>query len=45
MGIFQKGDYRWVAQAMNHVVFAYPDNVEARSLEADALEQLGYSPI
>jgi alkyl sulfatase BDS1-like metallo-beta-lactamase superfamily hydrolase len=39
---FQKGDYRWVAQAMNHVVFAYPDNAEARNLEADALEQLGY---
>jgi alkyl sulfatase BDS1-like metallo-beta-lactamase superfamily hydrolase len=39
---FQKGDYRWVAQAMNHVVFAYPDNMEARNLEADALEQLGY---
>jgi alkyl sulfatase BDS1-like metallo-beta-lactamase superfamily hydrolase len=39
---FKKGDYRWVAQAMNHVVFAYPNNAEARNLEADALEQLGY---
>jgi alkyl sulfatase BDS1-like metallo-beta-lactamase superfamily hydrolase len=39
---FNKGDYRWVAQVMNHVVFAYPDNVAARNLEADALEQLGY---
>ncbi len=39
---FKKGDYRWVAQAMNHVVFADPDNQEARSLQADALEQLGY---
>jgi alkyl sulfatase BDS1-like metallo-beta-lactamase superfamily hydrolase len=39
---FKKGDYRWVAQAMNHVVFAYPDNAEARNLGADALEQLGY---
>jgi alkyl sulfatase BDS1-like metallo-beta-lactamase superfamily hydrolase len=27
---------------MNHVVFAYPNNAEARNLEADALEQLGY---
>jgi len=39
---FEKGEYRWVAQVMNHVVFAYPDNTEARNLEADALEQLGY---
>jgi alkyl sulfatase BDS1-like metallo-beta-lactamase superfamily hydrolase len=39
---FAKGQYRWVAQAMNHVVFADPDNKEARMLEADALEQLGY---
>jgi alkyl sulfatase BDS1-like metallo-beta-lactamase superfamily hydrolase len=39
---FNKGEYRWVAQVMKHVVFAEPDNREARELEADALEQLGY---
>ena len=39
---FDQGDYRWVAQVMNHVVFAQPDNKAARELEADALEQLGY---
>jgi alkyl sulfatase BDS1-like metallo-beta-lactamase superfamily hydrolase len=39
---YQQGDYRWVAQVMNDVVFAEPDNKEARNLEADALEQLGY---
>ncbi|MBV8666871.1 MAG: MBL fold metallo-hydrolase [Burkholderiaceae bacterium] len=39
---YAKGDYRWVAQAMSHVVFAEPDNREARELGADALEQLGY---
>jgi len=39
---FRKGEYRWVAQAMNHVVFADPENQEARNLQADALEQLGY---
>ncbi len=39
---FAKGEYRWVAQAMNHVVFADPSNQAARNLEADALEQLGY---
>ena len=39
---FERGEYRWVAQVMNHLVFAQPDNREARELEADALEQLGY---
>jgi alkyl sulfatase BDS1-like metallo-beta-lactamase superfamily hydrolase len=39
---YDKGDYRWVAQVVNHVVFAGPDNQAARNLQADALEQLGY---
>ena len=39
---FDKGEYRWVAQAVNYVVFAEPDNAAARELQADALEQLGY---
>lgn len=39
---FTKGNYRWVAEVMNHVVFAEPDNQAARDLQADALEQLGY---
>ncbi|MBS1839199.1 MAG: MBL fold metallo-hydrolase [Actinobacteria bacterium] len=39
---FDDGDYRWVAQVVDHLVFAEPDNMEARALEADALEQLGY---
>ncbi|BCL82267.1 alkyl sulfatase [Ktedonobacteria bacterium brp13] len=39
---FAAGDYRWVAQVVNHVVFAQPDNQQARQLQADALEQLGY---
>ena len=39
---FEKGEYRWVAQAVNNVVFADPDNAEARELQADALEQLGF---
>lgn len=39
---FDTGDYRWVAELVNHVVFANPDNAAARSLQADALEQLGY---
>lgn len=39
---FDAGDYRWVAELVNHVVFANPDNTAARALQADALEQLGY---
>ena len=39
---FARGEYRWVAQVVNHVVFADPTNQAARQLQADALEQLGY---
>jgi alkyl sulfatase BDS1-like metallo-beta-lactamase superfamily hydrolase len=39
---YEKGEYRWVAEVMNHVVFADPDNQNAKNLTADALEQLGY---
>ena len=39
---FNRGEYRWVAQVVNHVVFADPTNQSARELQADALEQLGY---
>lgn len=39
---FRAGQYRWVAQVMNQVVFAEPANAEARALAADAFEQLGY---
>src|SRR6185295_19319809 len=40
---FARGEYRFVAEATSHVVFADPANVEARRLGADALEQLGYA--
>ena len=39
---FDDGDYRWVVELVNHVVFAEPTNERARNLQADALEQLGY---
>jgi alkyl sulfatase BDS1-like metallo-beta-lactamase superfamily hydrolase len=39
---FEQGDYRWVAEVVNHVVFADPENVAARELQAEVLEQLGY---
>jgi alkyl sulfatase BDS1-like metallo-beta-lactamase superfamily hydrolase len=39
---FRKGNYRWVAQVMDQLVYAEPSNREARALAADAFEQLGY---
>jgi alkyl sulfatase BDS1-like metallo-beta-lactamase superfamily hydrolase len=39
---FDKAEYRWVAEAVNHVVFADPANLAAKQLLADAYEQLGY---
>ena len=39
---YAKGEYQWVAQITNTLVFADPANQEARYLCADALEQLGY---
>jgi alkyl sulfatase BDS1-like metallo-beta-lactamase superfamily hydrolase len=39
---FEKGEYRWVAEVVNHVVFADPSNQRARALQADTLEQMGY---
>ena len=41
-GCFDAGDYRWVAEVLNHVVMAEPDHFNARALQADTLEQLGY---
>ncbi|MFE3864521.1 alkyl/aryl-sulfatase [Streptomyces goshikiensis] len=35
-------DYRWAAEILSHVVFSDPGHREARELEADILEQLGY---
>lgn len=40
---FDEGDYRWVAELVNHLVFADPTNRDARLLQAAALEQLGYA--
>jgi len=39
---FAAGDYRWVAEVLNHVVFAQPDFEPAKELLADTYEQLGY---
>ncbi|MGY3453817.1 alkyl sulfatase BDS1-like metallo-beta-lactamase superfamily hydrolase [Bradyrhizobium sp. USDA 4353] len=40
---FARGEFRFVAQVVGHLVFAEPDNADARALLADALEQLGYA--
>ena len=39
---FDEGDYRWVVEVLNHLVFDDPTNAAARSLQADAFEQIGY---
>jgi alkyl sulfatase BDS1-like metallo-beta-lactamase superfamily hydrolase len=39
---FDRGDYRWVSELLNHLVFAEPNNEPARLLQADSFEQLAY---
>ena len=39
---FEAGEYQWVAEVTNVIVYADPTNEAARLLCADALEQLGY---
>ena len=39
---FDAGDYRWVVELVNHLVFSDPGNSDARELQAAAFEQLGY---
>lgn len=39
---FEAADYRWVVEVLHHLVFAQPDHDEARQLQADAYEQMGY---
>lgn len=40
---FDMGDYRWTIELTKHLIFYNPLNMDARYLQADALEQLGYS--
>ncbi|CAI8871118.1 Linear primary-alkylsulfatase [Brevibacillus sp. IT-7CA2] len=39
---FERGEYRWVAQVLKHVVMAAPDHGEAKALLENTYEQLGY---
>jgi len=41
-GAYQRGEYRWAAELLNHLVFAQPDNAAAKSLLANTYDQLGY---
>jgi alkyl sulfatase BDS1-like metallo-beta-lactamase superfamily hydrolase len=36
------GDYRWAAELLNKLVFAEPDNKDARAALASAYDQMGY---
>ncbi|MGN6240696.1 MAG: alkyl/aryl-sulfatase, partial [Cellulosimicrobium cellulans] len=38
----EAGDYRWAAQVLHHLVFSDPEDTEAKDLQADAYEQMGY---
>ena len=39
---FDKGDMRWAAELLNHVVMAEPSNQAAKALLAKIYEQMGY---
>lgn len=39
---YDSGDYRWGATLLNHLVFAEPENMDARRLLADTYRQMGY---
>jgi alkyl sulfatase BDS1-like metallo-beta-lactamase superfamily hydrolase len=39
---YREGDYRWVVELLNHVLFADEAQADARELQANAFEQLGF---
>lgn len=39
---FDRGEYRWAAELLNHLVFAQPGKKAARALLARTYDQLGY---
>lgn len=39
---YDDGDYRWAAQVLDHVLFADATHAEARALQADTFDQLGF---
>jgi alkyl sulfatase BDS1-like metallo-beta-lactamase superfamily hydrolase len=39
---YDEGDYRWVVELVNHVLFTDEHHAAARAVQADAFEQLGF---
>ncbi|MDE1460737.1 alkyl/aryl-sulfatase [Spartinivicinus poritis] len=39
---YNNGDYRWAAELLGKLVYAQPDNSDAKQMQADVFEQLGY---
>ena len=39
---YDRGDFRWAAEALKHVMYVEPKNTKAAELQAKAFEQLGY---
>lgn len=39
---YDAGDYRWAAEVMKNLVFAQPDNQDAKNLQAEIFTQMGY---
>jgi alkyl sulfatase BDS1-like metallo-beta-lactamase superfamily hydrolase len=39
---FDKGEYRWAAELLNHAVFGQPDHKGAKALLARTYDQMGY---
>jgi len=39
---YDKGDFRWAAELLNHAVFGAPDNKAAKELLARTYDQMGY---
>ncbi|MFD3563334.1 alkyl/aryl-sulfatase [Streptomyces sp. NPDC058686] len=40
---FGSGDLRWAAELLNHVLFAEPEHIGARELQAETYERLGFA--
>ncbi|MFE1906131.1 alkyl/aryl-sulfatase [Streptomyces gardneri] len=40
---FEAGDLRWVAEVINHVLFAHPDHADALALQAETYDRLGHA--
>jgi len=40
--LYEQGEYRLAMEILNKLVYAEPDNVEAKDLLADVFEQIGY---